>query len=311
MGGSRRENRQRMRERQEACRRHAAARTIQELWKLKESAQLLQRHVTIWQKFPRRSVPPVDDSAREQRVPPVTLSTSTRHRCVSFGTNTTHDSPEVLRRQRENSNHVLSWLECRICGHLADAPMSAACCTSASAFGLVCFGCMYQFLQLHRAPMERDEMVRCWSLSCKWGCHIRLGTRSVHDCEHRDSPPIDLLRDQIGGSSRCFACDEVFECTSALRRHIATRCTKLHTGCRKCAFYGTRAAVVVHERREHETLTCPCCATVIRIAEWPEHVRMHRRQLAMRQRSASGIWDVFPDGTCVHPSPGGRVTELH
>ena len=55
----------------------------------------------------------------------------------------------------QRADAVVQELTCRICLRVATAPMLASCCPSASAFGAVCFGCMYKYLQLDRPPDAR------------------------------------------------------------------------------------------------------------------------------------------------------------
>lgn len=220
-------------------------------------------------------------------------------RSVQFAASvSSYDAPSSIACEKRRSEALASELTCRICGELADAPMLASCCRNASAFGAICFSCMYAFLKLADRPTERvasGNYVRSWSLSCNDNCRFKLFEVTLLHSAHTSLPVLDRLRD-AHGASRCFACKETFATTAALRRHLTESCRLVHTKCSQCDYYGTRAQVQVHTRDLHDRIVCPCCDESVPLAHWALHARRHVRRLSRPQTTASGLWSVTAEG---------------
>ena len=272
-----------------------AASVIQELyrwyrrysiWYLRFSRKNVIDHVCKWQKSRRisSSTLPVHmprSCLRFHSLPPL--------KRVGWVKVTYHEPPSATERE-STFHHELC---CRICMQLADAPVFANCCATASHHGCVCYGCAYTHLQKNVPPDNRHPS-RCWSASCK-GCMLIDSGPTVDLRAHIHYVVLDRLRDDFG-SSDCFACNMTFETTAALRRHISF-CEEVFVQCDKCSFYGSRREVAEHHMKMHEFIECPCCTAKIRISEWGEHVKHHRAQLNRTHVAQSGTFYVCPEGT--------------
>lgn len=286
---SRRENKRRQRERQEVCERSEAAHCIQEFWRSARSKDRLVTHVSKWQVRPK--TPPV---AFEPVAPRSCMHGALREKRVQFcaTTRVPVSSMDVLRTE----------LTCRICQELVVAPMFASCCDSAAAFGAVCYGCAYKFLQLDKCPEARGSAVRSWSLTCKGTCTFEVSkyigrSRPITLESHHFSAFVDRLRDSLGDST-CFACAKVFTTTAALRRHLRQKCPNVSVPCLECAFYGPRRKVRKHRVDVHEYVKCPCCGARVQTCLWKAHVEEHKQRLSWTQTTISGNYNVTVCGEC-------------
>ena len=192
-------------------------------------------------------------------------------------------------------------MHCRICHDLVHAPMFCNCCATASAYGAVCFSCMYHFLQLNEHPEDRCEKMRSWSPSCTFACAFKLRAATLNNTQHAAYPFFDRMRDELG-TSTCFACQQTFLTSSALRRHLETECPELVLTCPcvNCNFHDKRCAVSRHFRNEHEVILCPVCSKTIKVGMWKYHVSDHIRELTKKfQVTQSGTWKVTASGLCM------------
>ena len=209
----------------------------------------------------------------------------------------------AARRVPDSTTDVLrEEFTCRICQEIVDAPMFASCCDSAAAFGSVCYGCAYKFLQLDKRPEARSGAVRSWSLTCQGLCKFEpskyVGRSRLITLEsHHHSPFVDRLRDGLGEST-CFGCAKVFTTTAALRRHLRRECPNVHVPCSECAFYGLRRHVKQHRVDVHEHVKCPCCGARVQTSHWKAHAEEHRERLSWTQTTMSGNYNVTVCGKC-------------
>lgn len=287
---SRRENKQRMRRRKEDHDRHRAAYYIQEAWRTRKNSPKIVAHVRLWQKVrsspppPPYVLPPLRSCLRnaERSRPPKKVNFSQCERSAV--------DDDVFRAA----------MTCRVCLEVVDAPMFADCCDTASAFGAVCFGCYYDFMQLNIHRNFRSPGVRSWSLTCKGTCRHELSTKRsfLGDNGHNINLFIDRLRDGLG-PSMCFACREVFPTTAALRRHLRLTCPRVHVECEDCTFFGRREEMRQHRIDVHEHVKCPCCSARVQTSHWKEHAQMHTKELRSPQTTVSGGYCVSVCGECV------------
>ena len=293
---SRRENKRRMQLRLEHQERQRAASCIQELWRSRKNSSKIVAHVCLWQKVrtspppPPYSLPPPRSCLRsaERLRGPKAVRFTHGQRCAA--------QDDVFRAA----------MTCRICQDVADAPMFANCCDNAPAFGAVCFGCYYKFMQLDKVPNLRSAAVRSWSLTCQGTCTYNLfdatrtRTRALFllDVGHVNNLFFDRLRDGLGPSS-CFACREVFTTTAALRRHLRRRCKRVHVQCDECTFFGRREEMAQHRLDVHEYVKCPCCSAQVQTSLWKAHAQVHMDQLRWPQTTVSGAYNVSVCGKCV------------
>ena len=192
-------------------------------------------------------------------------------------------------------------MKCQVCQDLVHAPMFCNCCElsceSAASHGLICFKCMYSFLQMDKCVRTRCKSVPSWSPYCTQHCQFALPFATLSNTRHTFHPFYDRIRDQIGPSV-CFACHQDFKTTTALRHHLEI-CQNLITCCPSCDFRGDRLKVSKHFRDEHETIQCPTCSNIIKVGMWKYHIYDHINTLKTScVTTQSGNWKVFPSGIC-------------
>jgi hypothetical protein len=174
---------------------------------------------------------------------------------------------------------IIANLKCNICLDTLTVPVIVNCEHSQNTTNPtkpVCLHCLTGYFKLDRHPEVRQSEVKS-PTGCGCDINLRYNTKNIYFHDTSLYAILDTVK-----KPKCHYCNEEFDSTTSLIKHIKTKCPEKVVKCKLCSHRHKRRIINgYHYDMSHKNMKCDICSKKMFAGNFEDHLKTHIDELSI------------------------------